>query len=91
MNDLSCGSTIRSQVLIATEVIALGLRTFILPTLKFLGTGTMQEHFHIPGKTPHIDVKLKNVWNISHSLLLHTLMTLGEITSGPANFEGLVF
>ena len=52
MNDLSCGSTIHSQVLRATEVIATGLRIFILPTLLFFGTGTMQEHFHMSGTTP---------------------------------------
>ena len=47
MNDLSCGSTIRSQVLKATEVNATGLRSFILPTLLFLGTGTMQESIRL--------------------------------------------
>ena len=51
MNDLYCGSTIRSYVLIATEVNATGLRSFILPSLLFLGTGMMQELFHISGTT----------------------------------------
>ena len=51
MNDLSCGSTIRSQVLRATVLNATGLRPFILPTLLFLGTGTIQERFHISGTT----------------------------------------
>ena len=67
MNYLSCGSTIRSQVLKATEVNATGLRSFILPTSLFLGTGTMQKLFHISGTTPHINDKLKIVQNISHS------------------------
>ena len=53
MNDLSCGSTIRSQVFKATEVNATSLRSFILPTLLFLGTGMMQELFHISGTQPH--------------------------------------
>ena len=67
MNDLSCGSTIRSQVLKATDDNATGLRSFMLPTLLFLGTGTMQELFHISGTTPHSNDKLKIVQNISHS------------------------
>ena len=67
MNDLSCGSTNRSHVIKATEVNATGLRSFILPTLFFFGTGTMQERFHISGTTPHIDDNLKIVQNISHS------------------------
>ena len=67
MNDLSCGSTIRSQVLRATDVNATGLRSFILPTLLFIGTETMQERFHISGTTPHQNDKLKIVQNTSHS------------------------
>ena len=67
MNDLSCGSTIRSQVFRATEVNATGLRSFILPTLLFFGTGMMQELFHISGTTTHRNDKLKIVQNISHS------------------------
>ena len=66
MNDLSCGSTIRSHVSRATEVNATGLRSFILPTLLFLGTGTMQELFHISGTTPHRNDELTIVQNISH-------------------------
>ena len=66
MNDSSCDSTIRSQVLKETEVNATGLRSFILPTLLFLGTGTMQELFHISGTTPHKNDKLKIVLNISN-------------------------
>ena len=89
LNDLSCGSTIRSQVLKATEVNATGLRSFILPTLLFLGTGTMQELYHISGTTPLWNDKLKIVQNISHSWLLHIFKTFGEIPSDPVAFEGL--
>ena len=67
MNDLSCDYTIRSQVLKATEVNATVLISFILPTLLFLGTGAMQEPFHMSGTTPHKNNKLKIVQNISHS------------------------
>ena len=66
MNDLSCGSTIRSHVFIATEVNATGLWSFILPTLLFLGTGTIQERFHISGATPHRNDKGKIVDNNLH-------------------------
>ena len=67
MNDLSCGSMISSQVLKATEVNATCLSSFNIPTLLFLGTGMMQEHFHISGTTPHRNDKLEIVQNISHN------------------------
>ena len=86
MNNLSCGSMIRSQVLGATEVNGTGLRSLILPTLLFLGTRTMQELFHISVTTPHRNDELKIVHNISHSLDNNTF---GEMPSGPAAFEGL--
>ena len=84
-NDLSCGSTIRSQILRATKVCVTGLRSYILRTLFFLGAGTMQESFHVSGTTPHINYKLKIVQNISRSRLLHILKTFGELPSGPAS------
>ena len=49
------------------EVNATGLRSFILPTLFFVGTGTMQELFQISGTAPYRNDELEIVQNISHS------------------------